>query len=122
MTLFLAMGNSLNRFQGLHPIDVFPHFIRHVLPRGLAGLVVAALFSAAMSSLDSGINSVSSVVITDYYRRLRCQDRTIAAAFHFVDQMKRRQRRVWYHHAINFCMPHVAFDGQRGTNQFAGSG
>ena len=38
---------------------------------GLAGLVVAALFSAAMSSLDSGINSVSSVVVTDYYRRLR---------------------------------------------------
>ena len=30
-----------------------------------------SLFSAAMSSLDSGINSVSSVVITDYYRRLR---------------------------------------------------
>ena len=50
---------------------VFPHFIRHILPRGLAGLVVAALFSAAMSSLDSGINSISSVVIGDYYRRLR---------------------------------------------------
>ena len=50
---------------------VFPHFIRHILPRGLAGLVVAALFSAAMSSLDSGINSISSVAIGDYYRRLR---------------------------------------------------
>ena len=48
---------------------VFPHFIRHILPRGFAGLVVAALFSAAMSSLDSGINSISSVVIIDYYRR-----------------------------------------------------
>ena len=53
------------------PDLVFPHFIRHILPRGLAGLVVAALFSAAMSSLDSGMNSISSVVITDYYRRLR---------------------------------------------------
>ena len=61
-------------YQAQLPSDadsVFPHFIRHVLPRGLAGLVVAALFSAAMSSLDSGINSVSSVVITDYYQRLR---------------------------------------------------
>ena len=53
------------------PDLVFPHFIRHILPRGLAGLVVAALFSAAMSSLDSGMNSISSVVITDYYRRFR---------------------------------------------------
>ena len=38
---------------------------------GLAGLVVAALFSAAMSSLDSGMNSISSVVVTDFYRRFR---------------------------------------------------
>jgi len=51
--------------------QVFPHFITHQLPRGLAGLVVAALFSAAMSSLDSGMNSVSTVVTVDFYRRLR---------------------------------------------------
>ena len=53
------------------PDLVFPHFIRHILPRGLAGLVVAALLSAAMSSLDSGMNSISAVVITDYVRRFR---------------------------------------------------
>lgn len=53
------------------PDLVFPHFIRHILPRGLAGLVVAALLSAAMSSLDSGMNSIAAVVITDYYRRFR---------------------------------------------------
>ena len=34
--------------------QAFPYFIRSQLPRGLAVLVVAALFSAAMSSLDSG--------------------------------------------------------------------
>ena len=61
-------------YQAAIPDDpdlVFPHFIRHILPRGLAGLVVAALFSAAMSSLDSGMNSISSVVVTDFYRRFR---------------------------------------------------
>lgn len=52
------------------PDEVFPHFIRHELPRGLAGLLVAALFSAAMSSLDSGMNSISTVVTTDFYHRL----------------------------------------------------
>ena len=52
------------------PDDVFPHFIGHQLPVGLAGLVVAALFSAAMSSLDSGMNSIATIIITDYYRRL----------------------------------------------------
>ena len=59
--------------------DVFPHFIRHELPRGFAGLVVAALLSAAMSSLDSGMNSVSAVVTTDFMRRLGRGNRQGAA-------------------------------------------
>lgn len=51
--------------------DVFPYFIRSQLPRGLAGLVVAALFSAAMSSLDSGMNSIATVLTVDFWRRFR---------------------------------------------------
>lgn len=51
------------------PDQVFPHFIRHGLPRGVAGLVVAALFAAAMSSLDSGMNSISTVATVDFYHR-----------------------------------------------------
>lgn len=48
---------------------VFPHFIGHHLPVGVAGLVVAALFAAAMSSLDSGINSVATVLTVDFIRK-----------------------------------------------------
>ena len=36
---------------------------------GIAGLVVAALFAAAMSSLDSGVNSIVTVVSTDFLNR-----------------------------------------------------
>ncbi len=46
--------------------QLFPHFIAAVLPTGLSGLVVAALFAAAMSSLDSGISSISTVLVTDF--------------------------------------------------------
>lgn len=53
------------------PDQVFPHFIAHGLPRGLAGLVVAALFAAAMSSLDSGMHGVATVLTVDFFRRLR---------------------------------------------------
>lgn len=49
--------------------QLFPHFIAAVLPAGLSGLVVAALFAAAMSSLDSGISSISTVLITDFESR-----------------------------------------------------
>jgi Na+/proline symporter len=49
---------------------VFPHFITYGLPVGISGLVVAALFAVAMSSLDSGINSVAAVLTIDVFRRL----------------------------------------------------
>lgn len=46
--------------------QLFPHFIAAVLPAGLSGLVVSALFAAAMSSLDSGISSISTVLVSDF--------------------------------------------------------
>ena len=49
--------------------QMFPRFIATQLPAGLAGLVVAAMFAAVMSSLDSGLNSTASVIIIDFIRR-----------------------------------------------------
>ncbi len=50
---------------------VFPQFIRMYLPDGLRGLVVAALFAAAMSTIDSGANSISTIVTVDFFRPWR---------------------------------------------------
>ncbi len=44
-----------------------PTFVTTVLPHGVIGLVMVALFSAAMSSLDSTINSLSAATIKDLY-------------------------------------------------------
>ena len=49
--------------------QIFPYFIAHELPIGVAGLVVAALFAAAMSSVDSGVNSITAVFMTDFLDR-----------------------------------------------------
>lgn len=56
--------------------DIFPIFIASHLPVGLAGLVVAALFAAAMSSIDSGVNSITAVVQTDLLDRESLPPRT----------------------------------------------
>ncbi len=48
---------------------ILPYFITHYLPPGLVGLVIAAAGAAAMSSLDSSINAISTVTIVDIYRR-----------------------------------------------------
>lgn len=48
---------------------IVPHFVATQLPIGLTGLVVAGVLAAAMSSLDSSLNSVATVGVVDVYRR-----------------------------------------------------
>lgn len=50
---------------------IFPHFIAAHLPPVVSGLVVAGLFAAAMSSVDSGVNSITAVVTSDCIDRFR---------------------------------------------------
>ena len=50
---------------------LFPHYIAYYLPPGVSGFVVAAMFAAAMSSLDSGVNAITAVVSTDFIDRFR---------------------------------------------------
>ncbi|MBT5690795.1 MAG: sodium/solute symporter [Opitutae bacterium] len=50
---------------------MFPYYIVTSLPAGLAGLLIAGVFAASMSSIDSAMNSVSAAVTTDFYRRFR---------------------------------------------------
>lgn len=49
--------------------QVVPRFIIDVLPSGMAGIIIAAIFAAAMSTMSSSMNSVSVLVSEDFYRR-----------------------------------------------------
>ncbi len=59
--------------------ELLPHFITTQLPAGLAGLILAALLAASMSSMDSGLNSVCTLLITDFHRRLGIGRSTLRA-------------------------------------------
>ncbi len=48
---------------------VFPTFVTTELPVGLVGLMIAAIFAAAMSSISSELNSLSTSTVIDFYRR-----------------------------------------------------
>ena len=50
---------------------IFPHFIVTHLPPGLVGLVIAAVFAAAMSTLASSLNSSSATAMADFYMPMR---------------------------------------------------
>ena len=49
---------------------IFPHFIVSQLPAGIVGLVIAAIFAAAMSTLSSSLNSSSAAAVADFYMPL----------------------------------------------------
>lgn len=49
---------------------MLPYYVITVLPNGISGLIITAIFAAAMSSMDSGINSLSTVIINDFVKPL----------------------------------------------------
>jgi Na+/proline symporter len=48
--------------------EAFSYFIVHYLPTGVLGLVVAAVFSAAMGTLAGSLNSSAATIVNDLYR------------------------------------------------------
>jgi uncharacterized sodium:solute symporter family permease YidK len=48
---------------------IFPTYILTHLPRGLAGLVIAVIFAAAMSTLSGEFNSLATATMVDFYKR-----------------------------------------------------
>jgi len=76
-SLFLFIGASLWVFYRAYPPAAeltadrrFTYFIVHYLPTGVLGLVVAAIFSAAMGTLAGSLNSSASTFVNDLYRPL----------------------------------------------------
>ena len=80
---YMFLGTALYAFFQVFPVEeskailegslkaekILPFFVMNYLPPGASGIVIAAAVAAAMSSLDSGINSVSTIAIVDIYRR-----------------------------------------------------
>lgn len=80
---FFAIGTGLYTFYKTHPAaldytmdkadTIFPFFMMSQLPHGVAGLLIAAIFAATMSTISSNINSVATAFSVDFYKRFRPQ-------------------------------------------------
>lgn len=60
--------------------EVMPMFILNELPIGIKGLLVAAVLAAAMSTISSVLNSVTTVIIADFYNRFARKSATVKLA------------------------------------------
>jgi len=80
--IFFYIGTALYSYYtaqpGLLPAElkgpasgdkVFPYFIVNGLPSGLTGLLIASIFAAGMSTVSTSLNSISTIILTDYYQR-----------------------------------------------------
>ena len=75
-SLFLIVGVALFAFYHhsppAHPFvradQVFPTFVATQLPRGVAGLLIAAIIAAAMANLSAAFNSLASTSVMDFYK------------------------------------------------------
>ena len=82
--LFLMIGIMLFAYYKFYPLEgqlastdeIFPSFIVHRLPHGVAGLVIAAIFAAAMSNLSGSLNSLASTTVLDFYKPLLGRDKS----------------------------------------------
>lgn len=82
--IFFSIGTFLFLFFKQHPEEVnialqsqdaiFPWYIVSQLPAGVVGLMIAAIFAAAMSTMSSSMNSVTTAIITDFYRKYNPQN------------------------------------------------
>ncbi len=86
--IFFGLGTALWAFFQSHPGDldpnlkndaILPLFIMAEFPVGMKGIIIAGIFAAAMSSLDSSMNSLASVLINDYYRRFKAEVNEVTA-------------------------------------------
>ena len=78
---FYMIGTGLYTFYKTHPAEldvtmsqsdaIFPFFMMSQMPAGIAGLLIAAIFAATMSTISSNINSVSTAFSVDFVQRFR---------------------------------------------------
>jgi solute:Na+ symporter, SSS family len=90
--LYLFMkGNPALFPQNLTHDQIFPYYIVRHLPAGFAGILIAAVYAAAMGQLSSVLNSLATVSVHDFYERFWNPDGTEE---HYV-QLGRRLTIVW---------------------------
>ncbi len=81
--VFYLIGTGLYTFYKTHPASLdfaldkadsmFPFFMMSQLPQGVAGLLIAAIFAATMSTIGGNISSVSTAFGIDFWKRFRPQ-------------------------------------------------
>jgi SSS family solute:Na+ symporter len=70
-----ALVRTVSKDENYNDVNyVFPTFVTQHMPMGLVGLVIAAIFAGAMSTIAAELNSLSTATLVDFYRRFAKPD------------------------------------------------
>ncbi len=78
-----AQGQITQSFKG-EPVTIFMYYVLNEIPSGIKALVTIGIIAAALSTLNSGLNSMSSVIVQDIYRPRQEKKGVIHSEHHYV--------------------------------------
>jgi len=97
--LFILLGMGLFTYFKLYPLPegtryeyMFPYFIDRHVPVIVKGLIIAAIYAAAQSSVSSGITATAAAIFSDLY--LRLFKNQVSVDEHVSEAVQREQVRI----------------------------
>lgn len=78
-----AAGEVLPTFEG-EPVTIFMYYVLNHIPAGVKALVTVGIIAAALSTLNSGLNSMASVLVQDIYAPWQKKKGNRHSDMHFV--------------------------------------
>jgi len=91
LVAYLKAGEELPEWVLGNRDQIFPYVMAEIFPVGVTGLVLAAILAASLSSVDSAINSLTTVGMVDFYERLYLKRKADGAPL----TRKEQRRQVW---------------------------
>lgn len=117
----LAVGLALSLFYAQNPLPqsvveqlaaepdrIFPYFIVTELPDGVSGVLIAAIFAAGISTIDTHLTEVSNITVTDIYEK---KFRAGASEAHYL-AVARMSVVLWGLFYVGMAMFMSQFQGQ----------
>ena len=85
-----AVAKNLNFPPHLKIDYIYPYFIANVMPVGITGLMVASIYAASLSSIDGGINSITTAILNDFYAPYKLKQNNLEIGENSDEEKARR--------------------------------
>lgn len=96
---FYSQAPEAAKFSNIANDHALPAFIVNFLPSPIPGIIMSALLAAIMSTLDSGMNSLSAILVKDIYKRFINKD---------ADEKQELKMAKWFTLAVGVYMVAMA--------------